>query len=145
MLIRDGEPFTTGECNYLDTGETNEQTAKIYVRLRTVDLTLTAQLDTGSAWSVLRRELVEDLGLISNGEPPGQVPLVTRFGTITGDLVRVPVTLLADKGESLDFEATVFVSPDWPGGNFIGYGGLLQHIRFAVDPELNLFYFGKQE
>jgi len=32
---------------------------------------------------------------------------------------------------------------DWPGPNFIGYEGLLQRIRFAVDPETNLFYFGQ--
>jgi hypothetical protein len=27
--------------------------------------------------------------------------------------------------------------------NFLGYEGLLQRIRFAVDPEVNLFYFGR--
>lgn len=50
--------------------------------------------------------------------------------------------LRADEGESLRVEATIFLSPDWIGPNFIGYGGLLQRIRFAVDPESNLFYFG---
>jgi hypothetical protein len=34
-------------------------------------------------------------------------------------------------------------SPDWRGPNFLGYQGLLQRIRFAVDPEVNLFYFGR--
>jgi hypothetical protein len=50
--------------------------------------------------------------------------------------------LLADTGEPLDVPATVFVTPDWPGPNFLGYQGLLQRIRFAVDPESNRFYFG---
>ena len=54
-----------------------------------------------------------------------------------------PVRLVADEGEDLDIEATMFLSPDWPGGNFIGYEGLLERIRFAVDPETNLFYFGQ--
>ncbi|HKI06536.1 MAG TPA: hypothetical protein VKK31_31460 [Thermoanaerobaculia bacterium] len=40
-------------------------------------------------------------------------------------------------------DATVLVSQDWFGGSFIGYEGLLQRIRFAVDPETNLFYFGQ--
>jgi hypothetical protein len=54
----------------------------------------------------------------------------------------VAITIPADEGKSLDVEATAFVSPDWPWPNFIGYQGLLQRIRFAVDPETNLFYFG---
>ncbi len=59
-----------------------------------------------------------------------------------GALYRVPVKLLADEGEPLQMEATVFLSPDWQGPNFIGYEGLLQRIRFAVDPQANQFYFG---
>ena len=35
----------------------------------------------------------------------------------------------------------IFLSPDWPGGNFIGYEGVLDRIRFAVDPHRNRFYF----
>ncbi len=60
-----------------------------------------------------------------------------------GALYRLPVRIHADEGESLEVEATVFLSPDWPGPNFVGYQGLLQRIRFAVDPETNLFYFGQ--
>ena len=67
----------------------------------------------------------------------------TRLGVIHGALYRVAVTIEAEEGESLDVEATVFLSPDWRGPNFIGYQGLLQRIRFAVDPETNLFYFGR--
>ncbi len=59
-----------------------------------------------------------------------------------GALYREALRISADEGEPLDVEATVFVSPDWPGPSFIGYQGLLQRIRFAVDPETNLFYFG---
>jgi len=54
--------------------------------------------------------------------------------------------LLADVGEDLELQATVFV-PDveefW--GNFpafIGLTGFLERIRFAVDPLNNTFYFG---
>ncbi|MFL6235648.1 MAG: hypothetical protein ACJ76N_21100 [Thermoanaerobaculia bacterium] len=67
----------------------------------------------------------------------------TRLGTFRGDLYRVPLFFEALDGEALDIEATVFVSPSWPGENFLGYEGLLQRIRFAVDPEVNLFYFGR--
>jgi hypothetical protein len=71
------------------------------------------------------------------------VVLDTRLGTLKGSLYRIPVALPADEGQPLEAEATVFLSPDWRGPNFIGYQGLLQRIRFAVDPEVNLFYFGR--
>ena len=64
------------------------------------------------------------------------------MGVFRGQLYRGLITLLADEGSPLDVEATVFVTPDWPGPNFLGYQGLLQRIRFAVDPESNRFYFG---
>jgi hypothetical protein len=74
---------------------------------------------------------------------PGRVVLSTRLGVFQGTLYRGQVTLPADEGESLDLDATVFVCPDWPGPNFLGYQGLLQRVRFAVDPESNTFYFGR--
>lgn len=38
---------------------------------------------------------------------------------------------------------TFFVSQDWPSGlTFLGYSGLLDSIRFALDPQANHFYFG---
>lgn len=45
--------------------------------------------------------------------------------------------------EQVTLSTRLFVSPDWTGPNFIGYEGLLQRIRFAIDPEANLFYFGR--
>ncbi len=34
-------------------------------------------------------------------------------------------------------------SSDWPPGKtFLGYSGLLDSIRFALDPQRNHFYFG---
>jgi hypothetical protein len=72
-----------------------------------------------------------------------EVRLSTRIGTFEGALYRGPLFVPALEGEPLDVEATVFVSPEWRGPNFIGYQGLLQRIRFAVDPEVKLFYFGR--
>ena len=66
----------------------------------------------------------------------------TRLGLIEGRLCKGWLTLLAEEGESLDLEATFFLSPQWQGGNFLGYEGALERIRFAIDPRENLFYFG---
>jgi hypothetical protein len=72
-----------------------------------------------------------------------RVVLSTRLGRFGGALYRGLITLPVDLGEPLDIEATVFLSPEWRGPNFLGYEGFLQRIRFAVDPENNLFYFGR--
>lgn len=57
---------------------------------------------------------------------------------------RLPVTLVADDGESLEVEAPFFVSPDWRGGTFLGYTGLLDRLRIALDSPANFFYFGSE-
>ncbi len=79
---------------------------------------------------------------VRNLEPiPGWTVLSTRFGRVRGTFFRGLITLLAHGGEPLDVDSTIFISPDWTGPNFLGYQGLLQRIRFAFDPETNLFYF----
>jgi hypothetical protein len=119
-----------------------ENTAKIYVRVLVGDgRPILAQLDTGSAWSVLAPEVVQELG--SSLDPLGPASLSTRFGLLSGQLARAPITFHADEGEPLSFVGTFFVSEDWPVSmSFLGYSGLLEAIRFALDPQANDFYFG---
>jgi hypothetical protein len=147
MLELRGSAFTSGRARFSDRPAVGfEPTAKVYVKLHleSLDLTVLAQLDTGSAWSVLAPEIAEALGLLDGkGEA---VKLGTRLGTLEGRLVRVPITLLADEGNSLEVEGTFFVSPDWPAGRtFLGYSGLLDSIRIALDPRANDFHFGPPE
>lgn len=88
-------------------------------------------------------ELADALGLLDGSGEPTQ--LSTRQGQRQGNLVRVPLIIPADEGqgESLEMEPTFFVCPDWPHGkNFLGYSGLLEFIRIALDPPENYFYFG---
>ena len=97
-------------------------------------------VDTAALWCFLEGALAS---VFENRDAilvPRQV-LSSRLGVHTGDLCRTSVTLLADEGESLTVEATVFLCPDWSGPNVIGYNGLLERIRFAVDPSFNKFYF----
>ena len=98
-------------------------------------------IDTAAPWCVLESSLADR---IADQEIPlvhGQL-LSSRLGVFTGDLCRSSITLLADEGDSLTVEATVFVCADWPGPSVIGYNGFLERVRFAVDPTTNLFYFG---
>lgn len=105
-----------------------------------IETPVIAQVDTGAAWSILEPELAEAIGVLD--EEGVRTTISTRVGDISGHLVKVPVTILADEGLSLEIEATIFVSRNWPRGNFLGYSGLLERIRFAFDPQANQFYFG---
>ncbi len=140
---RDGSVFATGMSSYLDEGPGHPgMTAGIHVRVKFEGVPVIALLDTGASWSVLRADLAQELGLLEQeGEP---LTLSSRVGTIDGQLVSARIALLADDGESVELDSTVFVSRDWPAGNFIGYSGLLERIKFAIDPGDNRFFFGER-
>ncbi|HEX5716035.1 MAG TPA: hypothetical protein VF179_07745, partial [Thermoanaerobaculia bacterium] len=91
----------------------------------------TAQVDTGAAYSILEVDVSAALGLFDLKGSWTRV--TTRFGVLGGQLIHLPVTLVADEGESLDLDAPFFVSPEWRGGTFLGYTGLLDRIRIALD------------
>ena len=143
LRYRDGSEFSTGMSSYLDADpdpSNPSAISRIHVRVKFDGASVLALLDTGAAWSVLNAELARELGLLErDGE---SVTISSRVGKIKGKLVRAETTLVADKGESIEVDSTVFVSSDWPEGNFIGYSGLLERIRFAIDPCSNSFSFG---
>lgn len=120
--------------------------AKIFVEVRPalVEIPVLAMIDTGAPWCIFTPGIGE---IVRRSFDPisKEVRLSTRLGILSGWLYRIPLTLLAQEGETLNTEATAFVSPDWLGNNFVGYQGFLQWLRFATDPESNRFYFGKIE
>jgi len=136
--------FATGACTFADTAPGTQYEARIFVpaRLEGLDVDVTALVDTAAPWCVLEGALASVFAERDAILVPRQI-LSSRLGIHTGDLCRASVTLLADEGDSLTVDATVFVCPDWSGPNIIGYNGLLERIRFAVDPSFNAFYFGR--
>jgi len=145
MLTLDGEPFTTGRSRFLDHHPRfPEPTAKVFVKIifAGLDEARVAQVDTAAAYSILEADVATDLGLLGLQEP--WTRLSTRVGVLNGQLIRIPVTLVADEGESLHLDAVFFVSPDWRGGTFLGYTGFLDRLRIALDSPANLFYFGEE-
>ena len=137
-----GSTFAAGRSRYLDFDENQGEPAeaRIHVRVEFDGAVVLALLDTGAVWSVVDAELADELGFFArDGEPK---TLTSRAGKFEGRLVRAVTRLVAEEGESVEIEATVFVSPEWRAGNFIGYSGLLERIRFAVDPDTNSFLFG---
>ena len=145
LFAENHAPFATGGLQYIENRREiigSEARILVPLSLELISRTILAVVDTAAPWCIFEPEVGNHLRqAVSPSEE--QVVLSTRLGTINGSLYRVPLRVPADEGESLDVEATVFLSPDWRGPNFIGYQGLLQRIRFAVDPETNLFYFGR--
>lgn len=136
--------FSGGRSTFLDQHPVLvEPTPKVFVKITFDGLeeNCLAQVDTGAAYSVLERGIARDLGLLQS---EGQfIRLSTRLGNLRGRLLRVPLRILADEGTTLELEATFFVSPDWHGGTFLGYSGLLDRLRIGLDCPRNLFYFGE--
>ena len=145
MLKLDQVDFTCGRALFLDSlKDFQEPTAKIFVKISLegrLNFGFYAQLDTGAAWSVLDPVLARGFGLM--GMEGLQTKLNTRFGLFHGALIPLRITFLAKEGRHLDTYAHFFISPDWPPGRtFLGYSGLLDAVRFALDPQANHFYFG---
>lgn len=142
LAFLDGRPFTTGKARFSDHANSAADTAEIYVRigLQGFGAPVLAQLDTGATWSVLNSELAAELLLLDgDGEP---IRLATRHGVVDGRLEQVALTIVADDGSSFEVQAVVFVSREWRDHTFLGYRGLLERIRFALDPQDSEFYFG---
>lgn len=143
LRFGDGASFASGRAKYLDrAGQGGEVSAKIYVRvqLQGLEAPILAQLDTGAPWSVLDWEIAGEIGL--RGGDGEEKTIATARGTHVGRLEQATILIVAEEGGSLEVTAQVFVSETWDGPTFLGYMGLLERIRFAVDPQQNDFYFG---
>ena len=147
MLALGGEPFSVGRARYVDTLPASPgATSRIYVKIELEGddgpVTSLALLDTGAEWSVLEREIAETVGLT---DADGQaITLRHKNGESSGRLVKANIRFLADEGQDLVVEATVFV-PDENhdvGGTFVGYTALLEQVRLGLDPQNNQIYFG---
>ncbi len=116
---------------------------RIFLRLGLYgpDIEFLAMVDTAAPWCILKPTLallMED----HLKELAEEAVLSSRLGRFTGSLCRGTTTILAERGEEFDVDTTFFLSPEWPGGNFVGYQGFLERFLFAVDASKNRFYFG---
>jgi hypothetical protein len=144
LVTTAGEPFATGVSAYFDAHpEIHDPLPRIYVEVQPegMDDSFLALLDTGGHYCIFHPDLAHRLRDRLT-DPLTSAGLHTARGLIRGELYSHRVTLLAQRGDPLDIDATVFVSPDWRGPNLIGYVGVLDRFRFAIDPGGNRFYFG---
>lgn len=146
MLSLNGENFTTGCSTYVD-NYPGDITTKIRVKVKFSTLPICqAILDTGSPYPILLKEQADVLKIDLESQSLRNFTLDIRGNHVVGSLIRLPVTLIADEGDSLEIESTVFIpDEELTIPNFIGYDGLLQRVRFAINPlnGTNKFYFGQ--
>jgi len=133
-----------GRSRYLDAFPgIREPQPRIYVKFRPqgIEASFLALLDTGGHFCILNREIVKSFQ-DRLSDPVQRTALQTARGLIEGDLYLYTIELISEAGESLDVPATIFVSPEWHAPSFLGYSGILDRLRFSVDPGVNHFYFG---
>lgn len=144
MLKLGDTDFSSGRAKFRDSPSSPTRSARVYVKVALEGMAepFLALLDTGAEYSVVDREIAEEVGLSDvDGEP---ITLSHRYGRTAGKLVRTNLRMVADEGDTLLVDATVFVPEDvWPTGrNFIGYTGFLERVRLGLDPQQNEIYFG---
>jgi hypothetical protein len=93
-----------------------------------------ALLDTGAQWSVIGGDLARHM---APGAAGPTLRMATRQGLILGTLERVSLHLLAEPGCGTDLlvDATILLAPEWQGPIVLGMRGLLERVRFELDPD----------
>lgn|SRR5574341_616622 len=139
--------FVSGVVRYTDTFPDRPESRIIIPVLFGENNRTYAVVDTAATYCVLDPDEAEILDLNQFPRERDEEGMSIRGFILKGWRCRIPVTLVAARGESITIEATVFVpeldpSQVWNLPNFLGLTGFLERIRFAVDPGLNRFYFG---
>jgi hypothetical protein len=140
-----GRVFATGEARFTShPAHAVDRLARIRLQVHIGEVHAQAVLDTGGAYLVLSPEMAEEAKL---GPPIHSDRIAIRGFVFTGSVHRIPVTIPADAGEPLTFEATAFVpelgaEEPWPLPSYLGWQGCLDRIRLAIDPGDERLYFG---
>jgi hypothetical protein len=147
LQFADGRPFATGACPYWDQPPSEHTaTPRITVVVKIDGFETQAVVDTGGVYFVCDPQIPNTLNLNPSAglEVP---PLRIGIDKYRGNLHRLAITLVAEKGESLELEVAAFIprldpGQEWQKPSFLGLQGCLEFLRFAVDPGTNAFYFG---
>lgn len=151
LLYPDQRPFAIGASSITFRPATErESTPRIFVRVSFGGVETQAFVDTGAPHPVVHPEIANLLDLDPDSALSHERYQIRR-DFVDGHLHRLQITLVAEAGDNLDVEATVFVPeirPDQDWSDFPSILGLrvfLEQIRFAIDPSEDRFYFGADE
>lgn len=148
LAFLDGKPFATGAIKYMYETQPGEiSSLRIIMPLEIEGIPTTAIVDTAAPYVVCAPDVAAKIGLKTQ-EALYSIRLQLRGTWYHGHIHRLDILLPAETGETLTVDATAFV-PDMHSAqawgqlpSFIGMGGCLERMRFAVDPAEDTFYFG---
>lgn len=107
-------------------------------------LSLEFVVDTGAPWSIIDPELQGRLQGVPADE---ETTIICRGQRIRGNIIRTPI-IFGDPGfgeiEIQDMVLFPKLDADdiWPFPNFLGLSAL-NRLRWALEPDLNRFYFAR--
>jgi hypothetical protein len=148
LLGRPDDAFATGRCKCTSRpaliGDTHN---RLVVPIAVGNIPLEAVIDTGGSFLILEQDLGDSLGLDPKEALDAQAILV-RGTLYRGSLHRVDITLVADQGDSLTFQATTLIldhsdNAPWRLPTYLGWYGCLERLRVAIDPDAGEFFFGQ--
>jgi hypothetical protein len=142
----DGQSFAIGAMPYSIGGSDETAAGRLVIKLSVENVPIVAAVDTGAPYLICQPELARPLGPYL-ADPAGEADLYIRGARFRGRLYLLSVTFRASQGDDPSTLATVFVPQldpwqVWEFPSFIGLTGMLDRMRFAVDPDASLFYFG---
>jgi hypothetical protein len=139
--------FATGVATYEDHYPGEPGHARIVLTVLVEEqISVPAVVDTEAPWCILNPELARKVRISTDNDYPIK-RMSLRGLTYEGALHRLTSGLRNElEGDDLRIDASVFVpdmrpGEDWEHPNFLGLSGLLERMRFAVDPADNAFYF----
>ena len=149
LIFPDGEPFAVGETAYQYRPATAHEThPRVIVDLLVEGIATRAMVDTGGIYLLCNPNLATRLDL-NRAEAISNIQSILFRGVLVqGRLYRIGVTLLADSGEDVSFQATALVPEEqdeesWGDlPSILGMHGCLERTRFAINPTSETFYFG---
>jgi len=142
----DGQPFATGAIPYTVGGVQDSAAERLMIKLWVENVSIVAAVDTGAPYVICPPDLAAPLEPYCT-DLLGEARLQIRGVAYRGKLYLLSVTFEASQGEDLRTLATVFIPQldpwqTWELPSFVGLTGMLDRLRFAVDPDASLFYFG---
>mgnify|MGYP002684538940 CR=1 FL=1 len=145
LRFSSGRSFASGVARYLIGTPGQPWAGRMMISLLLEKQPIIAVIDTGAPFFVCHPGLSSSLAL-SLTDPLEDITLKIRGQAFQGTLYLLSITIPAETGDNLDLPSTVFIprlpSDDlWRFPSFIGLD-TLQRMRFAVDPDASLFYFG---
>lgn len=149
LLLDNG--FAVGSLKYSDHYSEQSSQNHIVIPLTFVQdnsLHIRAILDTAAKWCIIDPNIAKEWEKLFFNRYDSNESVNIRGTPLKGSIAHAQIILRATNGDDLILDARFFIpqlapNQDWLLPNFIGLDGMLNCMRFAIDPAENAIYFGK--